>query len=260
MLKKSVLLIALSATLVFASDAKSLLEKNCASCHMLTTPAPEMIPTFKAPAMDAVGFHLKLAMQDPKEMEKFIVDYVQNPDASKSVCESNKVQKFGVMPSLKGKVSEEDLKKIATYIVMHYPSQAFSSMIKEIQKNDKMNALLNSPFLINQDGLPHLTKLLIQNWDKAKLGLTPEQKKKLLVIRKETLGTIKKIKEQVSALETEVIEAMVDREDPKSVDKQLEEIAKLKTEATRAHLKCIHDTLNILNDDQVAYLLPFGDY
>jgi cytochrome c553 len=260
MLKKSLLFVVVSSTLLFASDAKTLLEKNCASCHMLTTPTIDMIPELKAPAMDAVGFHLKLAMQDPKEIEKFIVDYVQNPDASKSVCESNKVQKFGVMPSLKGKVSKEDLEKIAAYIAAHYPSKAFSAMIKEVQKNDKMSALLNSPFLINKNGLPHLTKLLIQNWDKAKLGLTPEQKEKLLKIRKDTLSKVKKLKEQISTLETEVIEAMVDRENPKTVDAQIEKIAKLKAEATRVHLQCIYQTLNILNDDQVAYLLPFGDY
>ncbi len=260
MFKKSFIFLSLCTAMLMADDARALLEKNCASCHMLTTPSAEMIPEFKAPAMDAVGFHLKLAIQDPKEMRKFIVDYVQNPDASKSVCESNKVQKFGVMPSLKGKVSPQDLEKIATYIVMHYPSPQFSAMIKEIQKNDKMNALLHSPFLINQDGLPHLTKLLIQNWDKAKLGLTAEQKEKLLKIRKETLTTVKQIKAEVSELESEVIEAMVDREDPKTVDAKIDRIATLKAKATRVHLQCIYRTLEILNDDQVAFLLPFGDY
>ncbi len=73
---------------------------------MLTTPTPDMISTMKAPPMDAVMFHINLVMQKKKEVKDFIMDYVQYPDASKSVCESNKVQNYGVMPSLKGKVSE----------------------------------------------------------------------------------------------------------------------------------------------------------
>ncbi len=266
MLKKSMLLLTSATVALLASDTatvsegKALMQKHCAACHMLATPTPDMIPTFKAPAMDAVGFHLKLAMQDKAQMKRFVVDYVQHPDAAKSVCESNKVQKFGVMPSLKGKVSPADLEKIADYLVEHYPSPEFTAMIKEIQKNDKLNALKHAPFLINRDGLPHLTKLLMQNWDKAKLGLTPEQKTKLLAIRKDTLGSVGRIKKVLEPLETEVIEAMIDREDPKSVEKQIARIAALKAEATRAHLKCISETLKVLNDEQVAYLLPFGDY
>ena len=259
-MKKIVVLLSLACVGAFASEGKALLEKNCASCHMLTVPEASMIPTLKAPAMDAVGFHLKLVKKEKKVQEKFIVDYALNPVASKSVCESNKVQKFGVMPSLKDKVSKEDLEKIAAYVVENFPSEKFTKMIKEIQTNDKLNALKSSPFLINSDGLPHFTKLLLENWDKAALALTPEQKKKLLVVRKETLESVKKVKQQTLALEEAIVETMVDGDDYKSLDSKVDEIAKLKAIATKAHLKCIAQTLEILGDDQVAYLLPYGDY
>ena len=162
-MKKTLLLLSLTSTLMFASTGAELTKTNCASCHMLTTPTPDMIPTMKAPAMDAVMFHINLVMQDKKEIKDFIVDYVQYPKASKTVCESNKVQKFGVMPSLKGKVSEQDLATIADHMMANFPTPEFVAMIKEVQKNDKMNALLNSPFLINQENLPHLTGLLVKN-------------------------------------------------------------------------------------------------
>jgi len=55
------------------------------------------------------------------------------------------------------------------------------------------------------------------------------------------------------------IEAMIDREDPKSVAPLLEKIAKLKIEATKVHLKCISDTTSVLTEEQVAYLLPFWE-
>lgn len=258
-MKTSLLLLLTATTVSFASTGAELLKNNCASCHMLETPEFHQIPTLKAPAMDAVVFHINLAIEGEEKKKAFIVDYALHPDVSKTVCESNKVAKFGVMPSVKGKTSKEDLEKIATYMLSNYPSKPFSTMIKEMQSNDKINALLKSPFLINNEGLPHMTKMLLHNWDKAGLGLTKEQKEKLLVVRKETLGEVKAIKQQLAPLEAEIVEAMIDREDPKSVEKQLEKIAKLKIKASKAHLKCIAKTTAILSDEQVAFLLPFWE-
>jgi hypothetical protein len=260
MLKKTISILTISALSLIASNGKVLLEKNCATCHTLDLPTPETIPTFKAPAMEAVGFHLKLAMDKDEDIKKFIVDYVFNPDASKSVCESNKVQQFGVMPSQKGKVSKEDLEKIAEYIIKEFPTDEFSNMVKEVQTNGKLNSLKNSPFLINKSGLPHLTKLLIENWDKAKLGLSKDQKEKLLVVRKTTLEGVKKIKMRVNELEDSVIEELQDGKDPKELQKMVKEVADLKTKATLLHLKCISDTVKILNDDQIELLIPFGNF
>jgi len=258
-MKKTLLILATSSTLMFAATGAELLEKKCASCHMLEAPEFHQIPTLKAPAMDAIVFHINLAMEDEKKKKAFIVDYVLNPDVSKTVCESNKVAHFGVMPSQKGKVTKEELELIATEMLAKYPHAKFAAMIKEMQANDKLKALQNSPFLVNHEGLPHMTKLLVQNWDKVALGLSKEQKEKLLVIRKETLYAVKSIKQKLKPLEDEVSEAMIDREDPKSVYKNLDEIAKLKLEASKVHLKCITETTNILSEEQVAFLLPFWE-
>ena len=258
-MKKTLLVLASASTMIWASNGAELLKTNCASCHMLTTPTPDMIPTMKAPAMDAVAFHINLAIDKKKDAKAFIVDYVQNPDASKSVCESNKVAKFGVMPSLKGKVSEADLNVIADYIIENYPSPKFVKMITEIQRNDKMHGLQNSPFLINKEALPHMTKILVQNWDKGTLNLTDTQKEKLLVVRKNTISAVRKIKKQLAPLDAAIIEALVDGENPESVSVKVDEVAKLKAEATKVHLKCIADTIEILNDEQMERLFPFWD-
>ena len=258
-MRKTLLLLSLTSTMMFASSGAELTKTNCASCHMLTTPTPDMIPTMTAPAMDAVMFHINLGMSDKKEIKAFIMDYAINPKASKSVCESNKVQKFGVMPSLKGKVSEKDLGTIADHMMANFPTPEFVRMIKEVQRNDKMNALLNSPFLINQEALPHMTKLLIHNWDKATLGLSEEQKDKLIDVRVDTMSAVGKIKKQVKVLEADIIEALVDGEDPKSVHAKVDEVAKLKAEATKVHLKCISDTIGILSEEQLELILPFWD-
>jgi len=213
----------------------------------------------KAPAMDAVMFHINLTMSDKNKIKAFIVDYAMNPKISKSVCESNKVTGFGVMPSLKGKISDADLSTIADHMIEKFPSPEFVKMITEMQTNGKMNALLHSPFLINQDALPHMTKVLIENWEKGSLALSAEQKEKLLVVRKETMTEVKRIKAKVQALEAEIITLLVDAEDSKEMNVKVDALAKLKAEATKAHLKCIAQTVEILEDEQMELLFPFWD-
>ena len=238
---------------------EELTQKKCASCHMMEIPKPEQLADLKAPAMNAVLFHVKLAHSEKEEQQKFIMAYVMNPEIAKSVCESNKVQKFGVMPSQKGKVTKEELVKIADYLIEAYPKDAFVAMIKEIQTNGKMNALKSSPFLLNQDEFPHLTKMLIENWDKGALGLTKEQKEKLLVVRKETIAGVKKIKKALKPLQEEVLDLMYEEEELSKLQPKIEAVAKLKAEGSMIHLKCIKETLAILTDEQQELLLPFWD-
>jgi mono/diheme cytochrome c family protein len=248
----------LPSTISADQNGETLIKKHCATCHMLSVPNPEMIPTLKAPAMDAVLFHLKKAMNnDYNKSKAFILDYVQNPDVAKSVCESNKVAKFGVMPSQKGKVSEENLTIIADYMLENYPHKKFVKMITAMLTNGKMSALKGSPFLMNQDALPHLTKMLIENWDKGALGLTPEQKTKLLVVRKETMSGVKQVKAKLATFENDIIEALVDEEALKIMQPKVEEVAKLKAQATMIHLKCLKESVEILTEEQLEYLLPF---
>jgi len=161
-MKKTLLLLATTTTLTLASTGAAFLEKKCASCHMLEAPEFHQIPTLKAPPMDSIVFHINLAIEDEKEKKVFIADYVLNPDVSKTVCESNKVAKYGVMPSQKGNVTEAELALIATEMLEKYPHPKFVTMIKEMLTNDKMKALQTSPFLVNNESLPHMTKLLIQ--------------------------------------------------------------------------------------------------
>ncbi|MBT8349028.1 MAG: hypothetical protein HKP62_06260 [Sulfurovum sp.] len=238
-----------------------LLKSKCATCHMLEKPTADMIPNLKAPPMEAVMYHTKLVKNDKEEIKVFIADYVRNPAAEKSVCESNKVQQYGVMPSLQGSISDEELSRISDYLIEHYPSKEFVEMITEIQKNDKMNALQNSPFLINKEALPHMTKLLVKHWDKEALGLSDEQKKKLLVIRQHTIGEVQKAKRKIDTLETEIMEALfMDDESPKNLENNVDQLAKLKSSVTKVHIQCIFKTLEILDEEQVEFLLPFWEY
>lgn len=247
------------STLANATDkGEELVKTKCASCHSLTVPTLEEIQTFKAPAMEAVLFHVKPAFNnDNIKVKEFIMDYVENPDIKKSVCESNKVVQFGVMPSQKGKLSAKELDTISDYLIKTYPTKKFVDFIKEVKTNGKMSALKNSPFLINKDTLPHLTKILMESWERGTLNLTDKQKEKLLVVRKETMSSVKRIKKALAPLEAEIVELLVDEEELKKIQPKVEEVAKLKAEATMVHLKCLKDSVEILSDEQIEILLPF---
>ena len=110
-----------------------------------------------------------------------------------------------------------------------------------------------SPFLINGK-MPHLTKLVKMNWDK--LNLTKEQQDALLKIRQETLGAVKSLKPQIMKLENEIAKATNEGADPESLKAKVDEVAKLKAQATMAHIKCIHDTKKVLTPEQLKQILP----
>jgi Spy/CpxP family protein refolding chaperone len=111
-----------------------------------------------------------------------------------------------------------------------------------------------SPFLITH-GLPHLTKKVKMMWDDPKLALSDEQKAKLLEVRKQTIGTVKRIKSEVTKLQHKIVTLSKSGESTKALEPLVEKLADLKAEATMAHLKCLEKTKAILSKDQLFYLM-----
>ena len=112
-------------------------------------------------------------------------------------------------------------------------------------------AKTHKPFLIT-GRMPHLTKLVMQHWDE--LNLSDDQKAKLTEIRKATMGAVKSLKPQIMKLEKEVAQAAKAGEKPENFKAKVDQIAKLKAEATMAHLKCIYNTKNVLTPEQLTKL------
>ena len=117
---------------------------------------------------------------------------------------------------------------------------------KEQQKKD-------SPFLITGK-MPHMTKLLMQQWDNAALHLTEAQKSKLLVVRKETISGAQGLGKEITPLENQVAEEIRSGKTPEELQSLVQKIAKLKAEATMVHLQCLYNTSAILEQDQLAFL------
>jgi Spy/CpxP family protein refolding chaperone len=105
------------------------------------------------------------------------------------------------------------------------------------------------PFLI-QGKLPHLTMMVKMMWDDKDLALTKVQKQKLLKIRKETIGGIKKLKPKIMALENKIVQASNSGANPASLKKDLYKLANLRAKASMIHLRCIYNTRKVLTQDQ----------
>jgi len=118
-------------------DGKILIEKKCASCHNLAMP-PVISDDELAPPMMAVAFHMPNFMNPRDESQRipmaieFVVDYVQSPSLEKSKCDVKSIKRYGLMPSQKEKVSEDEVLAIATYMFNHYTQENLSKIQKNI--------------------------------------------------------------------------------------------------------------------------------
>ena len=124
----------------------------------------------------------------------------------------------------------------------------------QMQKATKMHKKrMISPFLIKH-GLPHYTKILMKSWDDPKLNLTEDQKAKLLKVRKETMGSVMKLKPEVMKLKKEIVQAAKSGDKAEDLKAKVEKLSALEAEATMTHLKCIEETKAVLAPEQIRYL------
>ena len=119
---------------LYAMEGKEVYEKKCASCHQGYISMSKLKENFQdynntllkltAPTLNQLSYRLKKSIGDPKgdkeihrmEVAAFISEYVQYPDRQKSLCLDEVMQAFKTMPSLKGKISEEELEAVSSYI------------------------------------------------------------------------------------------------------------------------------------------------
>jgi cytochrome c len=135
-------------------NGKKLLKQDCVKCHNLDMP-PKTFENEKAPPMMAVSFHIfdfikaaTPADRLPNAIE-FVVDFVQNPAVSKSFCDKESLKTYGLMPSLKGKVSENELRAIAHYVFTHYTKD---NLLAEMKKIQQIREMPKGELLARQDG------------------------------------------------------------------------------------------------------------
>jgi len=139
---------------------------------------------------------------------------------------------------------------LITVLLMIFSLSAVNLMAQGAGNGKQKNS---PPFLITGK-MPHLTKLLMQEWDNSELHLSDEQKSKLLVVRKETFGDAQKLGKEITPLEKQVAEGSLSGKTPDELRPLVQKIAGLKAEATMVQLQCIYDFSNVLDQQQLAIL------
>jgi len=113
-------------TSIYAQSGEELFNIKCASCHSTTRPAD--MSKVVAPAIMGVMRHIKISYPKKDEAIVFMKDYILNPSKDKAICMPNKIDRFGVMPSQKGLVSEKELDIILPWIFEKFPPKGFKGM------------------------------------------------------------------------------------------------------------------------------------
>jgi len=124
----ALLLSACSEKPIHIFDGEKLMQQKCASCHNLDLP-PKTYEDEKAPPMIAVALHVKSFIETENESQRvpkakeFVKDYVLYPDIKKSFCDKASLESYGVMPSQKDKLSNDELDAIASYMFEHFTQE-----------------------------------------------------------------------------------------------------------------------------------------
>lgn len=132
--------------------------------------------------------------------------------------------------------------------ILSFSAQPLSVRAEAVAEEKK-----SSPFLI-EGQLPHPTKTLMSQWENPKLKLSPAQKERLLVVRKETMDAVKKISPKIAKLEKQIVEGILTDKTPAELTPLVKALAELKATATQIHLRCIYDTREVLTPYQSELL------
>jgi len=135
-------------------DGAELLTQKCASCHNLDMP-PKNYDNEIAPSLMAVTFHLKdfITSSNPSEHKSkiisFVKDYVVNPTAEKSICDKSSLETYGLMPSQKGKVTDDEVEAMVEYMYEYYDNK---KMLEKMAEENRIKNLAVHERVIELNG------------------------------------------------------------------------------------------------------------
>ena len=111
------LIIAASILIQASDDIESLAEMKCGSCHLIGKITKEKLNTMAAPPSWALAKKVKTAYPNRLDGIDFIINYTLNPTEDKMLFPKETKERFGLMPSQKGALTDAELKAIAEYIL-----------------------------------------------------------------------------------------------------------------------------------------------
>ncbi len=136
-MKQLIILALLGSLEANTLNGEKIFDAQCASCHVKLISKEETlkhIKQMKAPPMIEVSHQLKSNIKIVEDIDNeihravvvaFIKDYVLNPHLDKSMCNGGALDRFGLMPSQKGKISDEELDTVAQWVYDYYEGKRF---------------------------------------------------------------------------------------------------------------------------------------
>ena len=146
---KILYLLPLATSILFAQSTttgKEVFVKNCSKCHSTIlgvsndggydnnyiTPAPYISDLVKK---------LKSETKSKEEFGKFIKEYIKNPEKRKSIYGKVAIKKFGLMPSLKGVIGDEEKSLLIDYLYTLDRENLKTEEKKSIKESDPREKL-----------------------------------------------------------------------------------------------------------------------
>jgi mono/diheme cytochrome c family protein len=108
----------------------------CSACHVELLDKSTALKTFKtlkAPPMNEVAQQIKtniIIKDDDDDVHRavviaFIKDYIKHPELAKVMCNPPAVDRFGLMPSQKAVLSDEEIDSVSTWLYDRYEGVEF---------------------------------------------------------------------------------------------------------------------------------------
>ncbi len=119
-------MIAFTTAVQATESAEGLYDSKCAMCHSKTRPVDK--DKVLAPALMGVMRHIKMDYPNKDEAVDFMVDYILEPSKEKAICMPKKIERFGLMPSQKGNVTQEEARVITSWMFDNFPPADFRGM------------------------------------------------------------------------------------------------------------------------------------
>lgn len=130
---------------------EKIFEAKCNSCHVKSIPMQSLLKNFlefnnkvlklNAPTGNQISYRLKSQVGSRDDMEfhleetaDFLVEYVNNPNKSNTICLEGVVKHFDTMPSLKGQITEEEIRTVNHFL---YFLEGFNGVNKYYHKEDE---------------------------------------------------------------------------------------------------------------------------
>jgi len=146
-MKKIISFILLATTILSAQSGDEIFTKNCASCHatilgITNDGGYDNKYITHAPYIIELVAKLKEETSSKEEFSAFIREYIQNPNKRKSLYGKRAIKEFGLMPSLKGAMSDEEINVLVDYLYEEgYRAQKVVEKPKAVEKIDPREVL-----------------------------------------------------------------------------------------------------------------------